>query len=83
VTANQRVIGLFVTKQKGNHVMIDFDCLEQKPATNLDWHGAHIKFLSRFLAALITTRTVNLAQIASVLPVLHTPTLITSVVGVY
>jgi Transposase DDE domain len=46
--------------------MIDFDSLEQKFAANLDWHGARIKFLARFLAALITTRTVNLAQIACV-----------------
>jgi hypothetical protein len=40
--------------------------LEQKLAANLDWHGARIKFLARFLTALITTRTVNLAEIASV-----------------
>lgn len=46
--------------------MIDFDSLEQKLNANLDWHGAHIKFLARFLVALITTRTVNLAQIACV-----------------
>ncbi len=46
--------------------MIDFDSLEQKLAANLDWHGARIKFLARFLAALLTTRTVNLAQIACV-----------------
>lgn len=46
--------------------MLDFHSLEQKLAANLDWHGARIKFLARFLAALITTRTVNLAQIACV-----------------
>lgn len=46
--------------------MIDFDSLEQKLDANLTWHGAHIKFLARFLVALITTRTVNLAQIACV-----------------
>jgi hypothetical protein len=46
--------------------MIDFHSLEQKLAANLTWHGARIKFLARFLAALITTRSVNLAQIACV-----------------
>ncbi len=60
------MVRLFVTKQKGNHTMIDFDSLEQKCAANLDWHGARIKFLARFLVALITTRTVNLAAIAQV-----------------
>lgn len=67
MTEKHRVIRLFVTKQKGNHTMIDFDSLEQKLTANLDWHGARIKFLARFLVALITTRTVNLAQIAQVL----------------
>jgi hypothetical protein len=42
------------------------DSLGQKLNANLDWHGARIKFLARFLVALITTRTVNLAQIACV-----------------
>lgn len=46
--------------------MNDLHSLEQKLAANLDWHGARIKFLARFLTALITTRTVNLAEIASV-----------------
>lgn len=46
--------------------MNDFHSLEQKLAANLAWHKARIKFLARFLTALITTRTVNLAQIASV-----------------
>lgn len=46
--------------------MNDFHSLEQKLAANLTWHGARIKFLARFLTALITTRTVNLAQLASV-----------------
>lgn len=46
--------------------MIDFDSLEQKLAANLTWHGARLKFLARFLTARITTRTVNLAEIASV-----------------
>lgn len=46
--------------------MIDIHSLEQKLDANLDWHGARIKFLARFLVALITTRTVNLAAIAQV-----------------
>ncbi len=46
--------------------MNDFHSLEQKLAANLDWHGARIKFLARFLTAIITTRTVNLTAIASV-----------------
>jgi hypothetical protein len=46
--------------------MIDFHSLEQKLAANLTWHRARIKFLARFLTALITTRSVNLSQIASV-----------------
>ena len=60
------MIRLFVTKQKGHHTMIDFDWLAQKLAAKLDWHGARLKFLARFLAALITTRTVHLAQLACV-----------------
>ena len=66
MTETHRVIGLFATKQKGNHTMNDFHSLEQKLAANLTWHGARIKFLARFLTAFITTRTVNLAEIASV-----------------
>ena len=46
--------------------MNDLRSLEQKLAANLDWHGARIKFLARFISALITTRTVNLAQLATV-----------------
>ena len=46
--------------------MNDFHSLEQKLAANLTWHGGRSKFLARFLTALITTRTVNLAEIASV-----------------
>ena len=46
--------------------MNDLRSLEQKLAANLDWHGARIKFLARFITALITTRTVNLAALASV-----------------
>lgn len=46
--------------------MNDLRRLEQKLASNLDWHGARIKFLARFMSALITTRSVNLAQLAPV-----------------
>ena len=46
--------------------MQDFHRLEQKLAANLNWHGARIKFLARFMTALIQTRTVNLAEIATV-----------------
>lgn len=45
--------------------MNDLHSLEQKLAANLDWHGARIKFLARFITALLTTRTVNLAQLAN------------------
>ena len=38
--------------------MQDFRPLEQKLAANLDWHGARIKFLARFMTALITTRAI-------------------------
>ena len=40
--------------------------LSHRTHVNLDWHGARIQFLARFLAALITTRTVNLAPLACV-----------------
>jgi hypothetical protein len=46
--------------------MNDLRSLEQKLAVNLNWHGARIKFLARFMTALITTRTVNLAELATV-----------------
>lgn len=38
--------------------------LERTLAENLSWNAARIKFLSRFLIALLAARTVNLAQIA-------------------
>jgi hypothetical protein len=46
--------------------MNDLRSLEQKLRDNLDWHGARIKFLARFMTALITTRTINLTQLATV-----------------
>ena len=46
--------------------MQDLHSLEQKLKANLNWHGARIKFLARFMAALIQTQTVNLAEIATV-----------------
>ena len=46
--------------------MQDIHSLEQKLKANLNWHGARIKFLARFMTALIQTRTVNLAEIATV-----------------
>ena len=46
--------------------MQDFHSLEQKLEANLSWHGARIKFLARFMTALVTTRTVNLVEIATV-----------------
>lgn len=38
--------------------------LEQTLAANLSWNAARIKFLSRFLLALFTARTVNLTRVA-------------------
>ena len=46
--------------------MNDLRLLEQKLIDNLAWHGARIKFRARFLSALITTRSVNLAHLANV-----------------
>ncbi len=46
--------------------MQDFHSLEQKLGANLSWHGARIKFLARFMTALVTTRTVKLVEIATV-----------------
>ncbi len=40
--------------------------LEQKLSESIDWNQARIKFLARFLVALIATKTVCLSQIASV-----------------
>ena len=46
--------------------MNDLHSLEQKLAANLSWHRSRIKFLSRLISALVTTRTINLTEIASV-----------------
>lgn len=42
--------------------------IEQKLASSIDWNRARIKFLARFLVALISVKTVCLTQIASVFP---------------
>jgi Transposase DDE domain len=42
--------------------------IEQRLAESIDWNLARIKFLARFLVALITVKTVCLTQIASVFP---------------
>jgi len=42
--------------------------MEQKLSHSLDWNQARIKFLARFLIALIAVKTVCLSQIASVFP---------------
>ena len=46
--------------------MQDFHWLEQKLGANLNWHRARIKFLARFMTTVVTTRTVNLVEIATV-----------------
>lgn len=42
--------------------------LEQKLSESINWNQARIKFLARFLVALLATKTVCLSQIASVFP---------------
>ena len=42
--------------------------IEQKLASSIDWNLARIKFLARFLVALIAVKTVCLTQVASVFP---------------
>jgi hypothetical protein len=42
--------------------------IEQKLSSSIDWNLARIKFLARFLVALIAVKTVCLTQIASVFP---------------
>jgi hypothetical protein len=42
--------------------------IEHKLAESIDWNRARIKFLARFLVAIITVKTVCLTQIASVFP---------------
>jgi hypothetical protein len=47
---------------------LELRSLEQKLANSIDWNQARIKFLTRFLVALISVKTVCLTQIASVFP---------------
>ena len=42
--------------------------IEQKLSQSIDWNRARIKFLARFLVAIIAVKTVCLTQIASVFP---------------
>ena len=44
--------------------MTEYSLLERTLAANSTWNKARIKFLARFLIALIKVRTVNLAEIA-------------------
>ena len=44
--------------------MTEYSLLERTLAANLSWNRARIKFLARFLIALIRVRTVNLVEIA-------------------
>ena len=48
--------------------MADIRSIEQTLSDNLPWNRARIKFLSRFLAALFITRTVNLSILATAFP---------------
>ena len=45
--------------------MTDLRLLEQKLLENLPWNRARIKFVTRFLLALYSRRTVNLAKLAT------------------
>ena len=45
--------------------MTDLRLLEQKLLENLPWNRARIKFVTRFLLALYSQRTVNLAKLAT------------------
>lgn len=45
--------------------MTDLHLLEQKLLENLPWNRARIKFVTRFLAALFSQRTVNLTKLAT------------------
>jgi hypothetical protein len=42
--------------------------IEHKLAESIDWNRARIKFLARFLVAILAVKTVCLTQIASVFP---------------
>lgn len=44
--------------------MTEYSLLERTLSANLSWNRSRIKFLTRFLIALIKVRTVNLAEIA-------------------
>jgi hypothetical protein len=44
------------------------ETIEQKLTQSIDWNRARIKFLARFLVAILTVKTVCLTQIASVFP---------------
>jgi len=46
--------------------MAEAHCLERTLESNLPWNKARINFISKFLIAIISVRTVNLAEIASV-----------------
>lgn len=46
--------------------MQDIRSLEQTLSQHLPWHQARVKFVAAFLLALVTVRTVNLTEIASV-----------------
>jgi hypothetical protein len=41
--------------------------LEERLASILPWNRARLKFLARFLLALLAVRTVNLSEVAAVL----------------
>ena len=45
--------------------MTDLRSLEQTLPDNLPWNKARIKFVARFLLALFSQRTVNLARLAT------------------
>lgn len=44
--------------------MRDLRSFEQTLAANLPWYRTRIKFVAAFIVALVTVRTVNLAEIA-------------------
>ncbi len=46
--------------------MQDIRSLEQTLTAHLAWHKARVKFVAAFMLALITVKTVNLTEIASV-----------------
>lgn len=46
--------------------MKDIRSLEQTLTAHLPWHKARVKFVAAFILALVTVKTVNLTQIASV-----------------